>query len=263
METNRILAQSEPAQTSISESVTAANPASADPTDTNPAPAAPPTENPASVGSEASLHAAEPATDAGMPTPPEPSQPEPLYSQSEANDIVRFLTSEGLFDPEYILLFGSLAGGKPHSEAVSYDLLVVVRDIPAYDWWQAKHDLRCKLPFAFRRIPYINIYVVRLSDAEMRQTPFLYFAHRDGALLYCRDTYRFRRPKRSIDFSKPYYRAMTYYDTFKSMADTMLAMAMTQRHALPGQIRAAAYIAAQATITYYRVLYYVYHNEEF
>ncbi|MDE6778413.1 MAG: nucleotidyltransferase domain-containing protein, partial [Alistipes sp.] len=25
----------------------------------------------------------------------------------------------------------------------------------------------------------------------------------------------------------------------------------------------AAYIAAQATITYYRVLYYVYHNEEF
>ncbi|MDE6857687.1 MAG: nucleotidyltransferase domain-containing protein, partial [Alistipes sp.] len=186
METNPIIPQSEPAQTSISESVTAENPA----------PAAPTPENPASVGSEAPLPAVEPATDAGMPTPPEPSQPEPLYSQSEANDIVRILTSEGLLDPEYILLFGSLAGGKPHSEAVSYDLLVVVRDIPAYDWWQAKHDLRCKLPFAFRRIPYINIYVVRLSDAEMRQTPFLYFAHRDGALLYCRDTYRFRRPKR-------------------------------------------------------------------
>ena len=43
--------------------------------------------------------------------------PEPLYDPAEAETIVRLLTKEGLFDPEYILLFGSLAGGTPHSEA--------------------------------------------------------------------------------------------------------------------------------------------------
>ncbi len=54
------------------------------------------------------------------------------YNPDEAAEIVSHLTS-GLFDPEYILLFGSLVGGTPHSDAVTYDLLMVVRKTPAYD----------------------------------------------------------------------------------------------------------------------------------
>ena len=68
---------------------------------------------------------------------PEPGQPaERLYNPAEAARIVQCLT-DGYFDPEYILLFGNLAGGTPHSDAAAYDLLVVVRDTPEYDWIQA------------------------------------------------------------------------------------------------------------------------------
>ena len=47
--------------------------------------------------------------------------------------MIRHLT-DGYFDPEYVLLFGKLAGGTPHSDAVAYDLLIVVRETPEYDW---------------------------------------------------------------------------------------------------------------------------------
>lgn len=75
------------------------------------------------------------------------SENRPQYNQGEADAIVNYLTQEGLFDPEYILLFGSLAGGPMHSEAKCYDLLLVVRNQSAYNWLQAKRDLRYKLPF--------------------------------------------------------------------------------------------------------------------
>ena len=57
---------------------------------------------------------------------------ERLYDPAEAAQIVRILT-DGYFKPEYILLFGKLVGGTPHSDAAAYDLLVVVRDTPEYD----------------------------------------------------------------------------------------------------------------------------------
>ena len=51
---------------------------------------------------------------------------ERLYDPAEAARIVQTLTDD-YFDPEYILLFGKLVGGTPHSDAMAYDLLVVVR----------------------------------------------------------------------------------------------------------------------------------------
>jgi len=56
-----------------------------------------------------------------------------LYNLAETDRIVRIL-KESLFDPEYILLFGSLAGGTPHNDATAYDLLMAVRNEPDYKW---------------------------------------------------------------------------------------------------------------------------------
>ena len=90
---------------------------------------------------------------------PEPGQPaERLYNPAEAARIVQTLT-DGYFDPEYILLFGNLAGGTPHSDAVAYDLLMVVRETPEYDWIRAKRILRYRMPVKHRDIAYINLYL--------------------------------------------------------------------------------------------------------
>ena len=73
---------------------------------------------------------------------PQPEQPtEKLYNPAEAARIVQCLT-EDYFNPEYILLFGKLVGGTHHSDAMAYDLLMVVRETPEYDWIQAKRILR-------------------------------------------------------------------------------------------------------------------------
>ena len=59
---------------------------------------------------------------------PQPEQPtEKLYNPAEAARIVQSLT-EDYFNPEYILLFGKLVGGTHHSDAMAYDLLMVVRN---------------------------------------------------------------------------------------------------------------------------------------
>ena len=62
---------------------------------------------------------------------------ERLYDPAEAARIVHCLT-DGYFDSEYILLFGKLVGGTPHSDAMAYDLLMVVRETPEYDWIDSK-----------------------------------------------------------------------------------------------------------------------------
>ena len=88
---------------------------------------------------------------------PQPEQPtEKLYNPAEAARIVQCLT-EDYFNPEYILLFGKLVGGTHHSDAMTYDLLMVVRETPEYDWIQAKRILRYKVPYSRREITYIKI----------------------------------------------------------------------------------------------------------
>lgn len=186
---------------------------------------------------------------------------ERLYDPAEAAQIVRILT-DGYFKPEYILLFGKLAGGTPHSDAAAYDLLVVVRDTPEYDWIQAKRILRCKMPPRLRKIAYINLYILPLNCVESNRTPFLYFAHSEGELLYCSDHCRFRRPKRPIDFAKAYADARFHFDTFRTLGGDLLEQA--QNALVEGRnVRLAAQFTAQAAVYFYHTLYWVYHGQEF
>lgn len=186
---------------------------------------------------------------------------ERLYDPAEAAQIVRILT-DGYFKPEYILLFGKLVGGTPHSDAAAYDLLVVVRDTPEYDWIQAKRILRCKMPPRLRKIAYINLYILPLNCVESNRTPFLYFAHSEGELLYCSDHCRFRRPKRPIDFAKAYADARFHFDTFRTLGGDLLEQA--QNALAEGRnVRLAAQFTAQAAVYFYHTLYWVYHGQEF
>ena len=178
---------------------------------------------------------------------------ERLYDPAEAAQIVRILT-DGYFKPEYILLFGKLVGGTPHSDAAAYDLFVVVRDTPEYDWIQAKRILRCKMPPRLRKIAYINLYILPLNCVESNRTPFLYFAHSEGELLYCSDHCRFRRPKRPIDFAKAYADARFHFDTFRTLGGDLLE---------GRNVRLAAQFTAQAAVYFYHTLYWVYHGQEF
>ena len=185
----------------------------------------------------------------------------PRYNRGETDAIVNYLTKEGLFDPEYILLFGSLAGGTPHSEAKCYDLLIVVRNQTAYNWLEANRDLRYKLPSRWREITYTNLYVCPLSYVESHHTPMLYYAHHQGVLLYCKDTFHFRRPKRPCNFAEARCDAKSYFDTFKPVADLLMNLAQVGTPKSPCEIRWAAYMTAKAAILYYKMLYYVYHSE--
>lgn len=186
---------------------------------------------------------------------------ERLYDPAEAAQIVRILT-DGYFKPEYILLFGKLVGGTPHSDAAAYDLLVVVRDTPEYDWIQAKRILRCKMPPRLRKIAYIDLYILPLNCVESNRTPFLYFAHSEGELLYCSDHCRFRRPKRPIDFAKAYADARFHFDTFRTLGGDLLEQA--QNALVEGRnVRLAAQFTAQAAVYFYHTLYWVYHGQEF
>lgn len=149
---------------------------------------------------------------------------ERLYDPAEAARIVQCLT-DGYFDPEYILLFGKLVGGTRHSDAMAYDLLMVVRETPEYDWIQTKRILRYKVPYSCRKITYINLYIMTLSYVESNSTPFLFFAHAEGELLYCSDSYHFQRPKHPIDFAKAYADAKFHFDTFRTQGNELLEQA--------------------------------------
>ncbi len=183
------------------------------------------------------------------------------YNPDELAQIVRCLT-DAYFDPEYILLFGSLAGGTPHSDVAAYDLLMVVRNTPEYDWMQAKRILRYKVPVKRREITYINLYVMTLRAVESRKTPFLYFAHAEGELLYCSDRYRFRRPKHPIDFAAAYADAKLHFDTFRILGGELIEQAQDACSESRNR-RLAALCMAQAAVCFYHTLYYVYHGEEF
>lgn len=184
-----------------------------------------------------------------------------LYDPAEAARIVHCLT-DGYFDPEYILLFGKLAGGTPHSDATAYDLLVVVRGTPDYNWVQAKRILRYKVPIRQRKISYINLYILPLSYVESNRTPFLYFAHSEGELLYCSDHYHFRRPKHPVDFAAAYADAKFHFDTFRMLGNELVEQAHNEFYA-NRNVRLAAQFSAQAVVYFYHMLYYVYHGVGF
>ncbi len=184
-----------------------------------------------------------------------------LYDPAEAARIVYHLT-DGYFDPEYILLFGKLAGGTAHSDAMAYDLMVVVREPAGYDWIQAKRILRYRMPYNRRKITYINIYIVPLNCVESAPTPFIHFAHAQGHVLYSNERCCFRRPRRPVNFARAFADAKSHYDTFRTLGNDLLEQA---RDSLAGgrNIRLAAQFTAQALVYFYHTLYYVYHGTEF
>ncbi len=201
---------------------------------------------------------------AQLPTAADNLQTTTRYDRSELNRIVEYLTRKnGLLDPEYILLFGTLSGGTPHSEALCYDLIVAVRDVHACDWTDVKRGLRQRLPYKHRDITYMNIYVYRIDNIQPAVMPHLYFAHAEGELIYCKERYPFRRPKRACNFSAIYRDTKTYFDTFMPIADLFIKAASVGSPRSTTEIRWSAYSSAQAAKIYYKVLYFVYHNETF
>lgn len=207
------------------------------------------------------------AQSAAQPAPAPQPQPQPgrpdelLYDPDETAQMIRHLT-DGYFAPEYVLLFGKLAGGTPHSDAVAYDLLMVVRETPEYDWIRAKRILRYRMPYRLRKITYINLYILPLNYVESNWTPFLYFARAEGKLLYCNDHYHFRRPKHPANFAKAYADAKFHFDTFRMLGYDLLEQA--QDAFVEGRnVRLAAQFTAQAIVYFYHTLYYVYHGMEF
>ncbi|MBQ4279307.1 MAG: HEPN domain-containing protein [Rikenellaceae bacterium] len=179
-----------------------------------------------------------------------------LYNPAEAARITNVLR-EG-FAPEYILLFGSLAGGTPHSDVTAYDLLLVVREQPSYGWPSVKRYLKYKLPFKRRNIPYVNIYIHTLGFIQSHPVPFLWLAQAEGDLLYCNDRYNFRRPRKSCDFRQAYCDANFRLDTFLDLGDRFLGQAdgaLTEN-----DIRVAAFCTAQAAVLFYHVLFFVFHG---
>lgn len=155
-----------------------------------------------------------------------------------------------------------MVGGTRHSDATAYDLLIVVRETPEFNWIQTKRILRYKMPYRHRKITYINLYILPLNYVKSNATPFLYFAHAEGELLYCNDHYHFRRPKRPIDFAKAYADAKFHFDTFRMLGYDLLEQAQevfVEYH----NARLAAQFTAQALVYFYHTLYYVYHGMEF
>ncbi len=68
-------------------------------------------------------------------------QAKPLYNPAEADEIVKHPTADP-FGPEYILLFGKTVGGTRHNDTTVCNRLMVVCEIPEYDWLRAKRILR-------------------------------------------------------------------------------------------------------------------------
>ena len=118
------------------------------------------------------------------------------------------------------------------------------------------------MPYRYRKVSYINPYILPLNYVESHRTPFLYFAHAEGELLHCSDHYRFRRPKHPIDFAKAYADAKFHFDTFRMLGYDLLEQA---QDAFAGgrNVRLAAQFSAQAIVYFYHTLYYVYHGMEF
>lgn len=186
-----------------------------------------------------------------------------LYNPAEAARIAAVLRESPL-EPEYILLFGTLAGGTPHSDAAAYDLLAVVRRATGYDWLHAKRWLDNKIPRKRREIPYVNIYVMTQEEVEVSRTPFLHFALTEGTVLCCNDRAQVRKLRKPQNFGAACRDAELYCDTFLPLGNRFLEQAQEAiGDRTDGGIRMAAHAAAQAARQYYRVLYYVYHNREF
>ena len=185
-----------------------------------------------------------------MPEPPATETPR-LYDPGVVARIAQCLSE--LLDPAYILLFGSMAGGTPHSDALSYDLLIATHDTPQYNWLDVRRYLKMKMPGAGHGAPYLNIYMYAANYVVSQSSPLFYLARKEGVLLYCSDRHKFKRPKRPYPFSEAACNAKHYYTTFMSLGDQFLEQAGTAL--TENKIRQAAFATAQAAVYFFQVLF--------
>lgn len=193
-----------------------------------------------------------------LSSPPQPEQ-SPLYDPGVTTHVAELI--RGVFDPAYILLFGTLAKGTPHSDALSYDLLIATNDPPQHNWLDVKRYLRMKMPSVGHGAPYLNIYMYPVNFVVSQSSPLFYLARKEGVLLYRGDRHKFNRPKRPYSFSQAACDAKHYYATFMSLGTGFLEQA--DRALTEHKIRPAAFSAAQAAVYFYQVLFRVYHGLDF
>ena len=165
-------------------------------------------------------------------------------------------TLRELLDPEYILLFGKLANGTPHSDILAYDLLVITNGPAHYSWYDAKRYLKMKLPYIGHGAPYINLYIYTRQYLDANNTPFFYFARKEGIVLHSRSR-KVARPRDGFDFGYAVSDATRYSGIFMPLADKLAGYA--ERNLDRDHIRESAFAMAQAAVYYYRTLFYVYH----
>ena len=96
-----------------------------------------------------------------------------LYDTREAQHIVDILRSS-VYRPEAVILFGSLAGGTPHSDIAAYDLLIITDEIHLTGEQAARRYLKLKMPPKHRGIGYINPYIYTKNSS--RRTPIRPFS---------------------------------------------------------------------------------------
>lgn len=188
----------------------------------------------------------------------QPEQP-PLYDPGVVARMAELIRD--VFDPAYILLFGTLAKGTPHSDALSYDILIATHETPQYNWLDVRRYLKMKMPSVGRGVPYLNIYLHPANYVISQSSPFLRLARTEGILLYRSDRHKFRRPRKPYSFSQAACDAKQYYKTFIVLGAEFLEQADTAL--TENKIRQAAFAAAQAAVCFYQVLFRVYHGFDF
>lgn len=161
--------------------------------------------------------------------------------------------------PEYILLFGALASATPHSDVVAYDLLVVTREEPYYDWAEAKRYLKLKFPTKHREIAYINLYVYSRAFIERHPSPVFYFAKSEGIPLYVQEQAQVPKSK-AFNFNALNKEVSSYFDTFFNLGERFLDEA--NNCLITDDIRQGSFLMAQAALLFYRTLFFVYHGFE-
>lgn len=178
------------------------------------------------------------------------------YVREKADQICNCLCE--LLDPNYVLFFGKLAGKTPHSETNTFDLLFIVDNNCRYNWYDAKRYLKIMLPKVGHGAPYVNIYIHTQHDVESQFVPFFYLTRRQGIVLYRKCNKNFNRPRIAFDFGHWAVETKKYAIHFLPLADRLVEYA--EKTIGWDNNRVPAFFLAQATVYYYRTLFFVYHG---
>lgn len=178
------------------------------------------------------------------------------YDMEKAAKICECLCE--VLKPNYVLFFGKLAGKTAHSETNTYDMLFIVDKDCSYTWYDAKRYLKIMLPKVGHGAPYVNIYIQTQHDVESNFVPFFYLARREGIVIYKNCNQKFHRPRIEFDFGHWAVATKKYAISFLTLADRLVEYA--DKTIGWDNNRVPAFCLAQATVYYYRTLFYVYHG---